>query len=106
MRAAVCGHPVTAPREMSGGFQPASLARSLRQFCNVIWFFEREQDLVVCEVRKTEDETAYEFEVAPSNAPPAVQHFDSPHDLIEAYLKEQKRLLAEGWHPTTALDAE
>ena len=71
----------------------------------MIWFFEREQDLVVCEVRKTDDESAYEFELAPSNAPPAVQHFISPGDLIEAYLKEQKRLLSEGWHPRTTLEA-
>ena len=73
--------------------------------CGMIWFFERERDLIVCEVRKTADETAYEFEVAASNAPPAVRHFDSPHDLIEAYIKEQKRLLADGWHPTMELGA-
>lgn len=69
----------------------------------MIWFFEREPHLVVCEVRKTSDETAYEFEVSPSNAPPAIQHFESPRDLIDAYLKEQKRLLAEGWHPRASL---
>ena len=72
----------------------------------MIWFFEREQDFIVCEVRKTADDSAYEFEVAASNGAPAVRHFDSPHDLIEAYIKEQKRLLADGWHPTMELAAE
>ena len=69
----------------------------------MIWFFEREPHLVVCEVRKSSDETAYEFEISPSNAPPALQQFESPHELIEAYLKAQKRLLADGWHPRATL---
>ncbi|HEY3884679.1 MAG TPA: hypothetical protein VGL62_05695 [Vicinamibacterales bacterium] len=69
----------------------------------MIWFFEREQDLVMCEVRKTRDDMAYEFEVSPSNAPAAVHLFKAPGELIETYLREQKRLLADGWRPTTAL---
>jgi hypothetical protein len=69
----------------------------------MIWFFERERDLIVCEVRKTEDDTAYEFEVSASNAAPAVHHFKSAHDLIETYVREQRRLLAEGWHPRVSL---
>lgn len=69
----------------------------------MIWFFERQSHLVVCEVRKTCDDTAYEFEVSPSNAPPAVLHFKTPQALIEGYLREQRRLLNEGWHPRATL---
>jgi hypothetical protein len=65
----------------------------------VIWFLEKQDDLVVCEIRRAEDDTAYEFELAYS-AGPTTHRFDSPKDLIAKYLKEQNRLFAEGWRPS------
>jgi len=65
----------------------------------VIWFFERESDLVVCEIRRAaDDEEKFEFEIAAS-AGPTTLRFDSPHDLITTYLGEQSRLMKEGWRP-------
>lgn len=87
-------------------FRASALGETFATRRGMIWFFQREHDLIVCEVRKTPDDTAYEFEVAPSNAPADVRHFDSPHDLIEAYLGEQRRLLNAGWRPTAALEAQ
>lgn len=65
----------------------------------VIWFLEKEDDLLVCEIRKVDDETTYEFEIADSQGP-TTHRFDSPGDLIAKYLDEQSRLMAEGWRPS------
>jgi hypothetical protein len=74
------------------------VARLLRLLSGVIWFLERQNDLLVCEIRKTAGDTAYEFEVADSNGP-TTHRFDSPGDLIAEYLNEHSRLIAEGWRP-------
>jgi hypothetical protein len=65
----------------------------------VIWFFERESELIVCEIRRAGDnDQAFEFEVADAEGP-KTQRFESPRELIATYLGEQSRLLAEGWRP-------
>jgi hypothetical protein len=64
----------------------------------VIWFYEKQDDLLVCEIRKAEDETIYEFEIADSHGP-TTHRFDSPKDLITKFLNEQSRLTADGWRP-------
>ena len=69
----------------------------------MVWFLEKQDDLLVCEIRKTDDETTYEFEIADSQAP-TTYRFDSPKELIAKYLNEQARLRAEGWRPSASLD--
>jgi hypothetical protein len=64
----------------------------------MVWFFEKQDDLLVCEIRKADDETAYEFEIASSEGP-TTHRFESPKELIAKYLVEQTRLKAEGWRP-------
>jgi hypothetical protein len=64
----------------------------------MIWFLERNTDLVICEIRRAED-AAYEFEVAASDGPPRTQRFNSPTELIDGYLREQAHLRAQGWRP-------
>ncbi len=66
----------------------------------MIWFFERDSDLLICEIRRAEnDDTAYEFEVAPRDAPPRTHRFNSATELIDTYLREQAHLRAQGWRP-------
>jgi hypothetical protein len=66
----------------------------------MIWFLERNSDLVICEIRRTEDaDPAYEFEVAATDAPPRTRRFNSPSELIDGYLREQAQLRAQGWRP-------
>lgn len=65
----------------------------------VIWFLEKQQDLLVCEIRKADDDAVYEFEIADSHGP-TTHRFDSPRDLIAKYLHEQARLMREGWRPS------
>jgi hypothetical protein len=64
----------------------------------VVWFFEKQDDLLVCEIRKTADETTYEFEIADAQGP-ITHRFESATELIAKYLTEQARLTAEGWRP-------
>jgi hypothetical protein len=64
----------------------------------MIWFLEKQDDLLVCEIRKAHDESAYEFEIADAQGP-TTHRFVSPADLIAKYLNEQSRLMAEGWRP-------
>jgi hypothetical protein len=65
----------------------------------VIWFFEKEADLLVCEIRRpADDQPGYEFEIASADGP-TTHKFDSPRELIVKYLAEQRRLMSDGWRP-------
>ena len=66
----------------------------------MIWFLERNRDLVICEIRRAADASpVYEFEIAASEGPPRTQRYTSPTDLIDGYLREQAHLRAQGWRP-------
>ena len=66
---------------------------------HVIWFLEKQDDLLVCEIRRAEDnESVYEFEIADASGPKTLR-FESPKELISRYLAEHSRLAAEGWRP-------
>jgi hypothetical protein len=76
---------------------------SLAVLAGVIWFFERDSDLLVCEIRRAaDDESRYEFEIADAEGP-KTQRFDSPSELITNYLSAQARLIKEGWRPRADL---
>ena len=65
----------------------------------MIWFFEKETDLLVCEIRRpADDQPGYEFEMASSSGP-TLHRFESPQELIANYLAEQRRLMKDGWRP-------
>jgi len=66
---------------------------------HMVWFFERQTDLLVCEIRHDVEHAAYEFEVASPGAPPTTQSFSSPTELIDSYLRMQSQLRAQGWRP-------
>ncbi len=65
----------------------------------MIWFLERKDDLLVCEIRRSNDDAAiFEFEIAGASGPRTLR-FTSPEELIARYLAENKRLMADGWRP-------
>lgn len=69
----------------------------------MIWFFEKNTDLVICEIRRAPDDRArYEFEIASAGGP-KTRRFNSPSELISNYLSEQARLIREGWRPRVDL---
>jgi hypothetical protein len=71
----------------------------------VLWFFERETSLLVCEIRRAaDDEQKFEFEIVDADGP-STRRFDSPKELISTYLHEQARLRAQGWRPRTHVEA-
>jgi hypothetical protein len=65
------------------------------------WLLERGTDLLVCEIRRSDD-LAYEFEIAAATGKPNTKRFNSPSDLIDTYLREQTQLRALGWRPRGA----
>jgi hypothetical protein len=65
----------------------------------MIWFFEKNTDLMICEIRHSSDGPTYEFEVAPTVGPPETRRFASASDLLQEYLRKQSSLQAAGWRP-------
>ena len=65
----------------------------------MIWFLERESELLICEIRRVEEGDAYEFEVAPTDGPARTHQYDTPTELITDYLQTQTALQAQGWRP-------
>lgn len=78
----------------------------IAQFPGMVWLLEREQDRVVCEIRRSEVVAAWEFEIAPANEPPRTYHFESPTKLIDTYLRQQMLLRAQGWRPRIEVNHE
>jgi hypothetical protein len=72
----------------------------------MIWFLERESDLLICEIRRSDDGACYEFETAPSGRPPDTQTYKSATELIDRYLREQSKLRAQGWRPRSDIALE
>ena len=65
----------------------------------MIWFLEKQDDLLVCEIRHAaDDQHAYEFEIADASGP-KTHRCQSPKELIAKYLDEHSRLMREGWRP-------
>jgi len=65
----------------------------------MIWFLERESDLLICEIRRSTAGETYEFEMAPSEGPPQTLSYISPRELIDHYLRTQMTLKSQGWRP-------
>jgi hypothetical protein len=72
----------------------------------MIWFLERESDLLTCEIRRTAEGEAYEFEVSPAEGPPQTRQYTSPRELIDQYLHMLMTLRAQGWRPKAGEIAE
>ena len=76
-----------------------SVGAPLAPNAGVIWFLEKQDNLLVCEIRRAQDdESVYEFEIADATGPKTLR-FESPKELIAKYLAEHERLAAEGWRP-------
>jgi len=70
----------------------------------MIWFLERESDLLICEIRRSADGARYEFETAPSDRPAQTRCYESATELIDTYLREQSALRAQGWRPRADIE--
>jgi hypothetical protein len=87
-----------APRD-SKEFQRIRRGAPLAVEVGMIWFLEKQESLLVCEIRRAEEnESVYEFEIADATGPRTMR-FESPKELIANYLEQHARLMAEGWRP-------
>jgi hypothetical protein len=68
----------------------------------MMWFLERNSDLLICEIRYSPDGPAYEFEIAPTQGAPETHRFTTATELIHGYLRKQNALRAQGWRPRLA----
>lgn len=95
----VCGWCAQGIRGFLACFRGLDRGERLALLSRVIWFMEREDALIVCEIRRAVDnEDTFEFEIADAQGP-KTQRFESASELITKYLGEQSRLLAAGWRP-------
>ncbi len=69
----------------------------------MIWFLERDSELLICEVRREGQQ--YAIELAPSRGPAQTRRYNTARDLIDHHLHATKTLKAQGWRPTTNIDA-
>jgi hypothetical protein len=84
-------------------FWSVAVGERLAHDVDVVWFFEKDSHLLICEIRRAADEQqGYEFEIAEATGP-QTRRFDSPSDLIKSYLTEQARLIKDGWRPRADL---
>jgi hypothetical protein len=68
----------------------------------MVWFLERGESRLVCEIRRIDNSDTYEFELGPEGQPAETVQFASPSQLIDAYLRRQSALQADGWRPRAA----
>ena len=64
----------------------------------MIWFLEKQEHLLICEIRHATDSTGYEFEIAGAAGPSTI-HCGSATELIANYLHLHTRLMRDGWRP-------
>ena len=68
----------------------------------MIWFLERGNSRLACELRRSEQSNLYEFKVHRGEGQNEMLACASPTELIEKYLLRLAQLQAEGWRPRPA----
>ncbi len=68
----------------------------------MVWFLERDSDLLICEVRR--EGSQYAIELAPSHGPSQTRRYNSARELIAHYLHATKTLKAQGWRPKSSIE--
>ena len=69
----------------------------------MIWFLERDSELLICEVRREGDQ--YAIELAPSHGPSQTRRYNSATDLLAHHLHATRTLKAQGWRPKPNIEA-
>jgi hypothetical protein len=69
----------------------------------MVWFLERNSDILICEVRREGD--GYAIELAPSQGPTELRRYASARELVEQYVHATKALKAQGWRPAAHAEA-
>jgi hypothetical protein len=65
----------------------------------MVWFLERESQVLICEIRQSEDTPEFELAISAPGTPERVERFDQPNALLERWLTFQQELHTSGWRP-------
>lgn len=65
----------------------------------MLWFLERELEVLVCEVRQAANGPEFELALRKLGEPEQIERFDEPTRLIEEWLARQQELRKAGWRP-------
>jgi hypothetical protein len=65
----------------------------------MMWFLERGERRLACELRRLEEGNRYEFALQGPDGPMETVAYETPTQMIEAYLHRHAQLQAEGWRP-------
>lgn len=68
----------------------------------MVWFLERGDSQMACELRRSDRSRNFEFEVQGDDGHLETLACESPTDLIEAYLQRHAQLSAQGWRARPA----
>jgi hypothetical protein len=64
----------------------------------VLWFLEKNAELMVCEVRRAGN-GVYEYEETAPTGQSRVERYDEASDLLDGYIRAQQEKQREGWRP-------
>lgn len=64
----------------------------------VLWFLERNAQLMVCEVRRAGN-GVYEYEETAPTGKSRVERYHEASDLLDGYIRAQQEKQREGWRP-------
>lgn len=65
----------------------------------MVWFLERGDCRLACELRRSEQSNRYEFALQGPEGPKETVACDSPTEMIETFLRRHAQLQADGWRP-------
>ena len=65
----------------------------------MLWFLERETEVLICEIRRAHDSDEYELAIMAPGVPERIERFDRPNVVIDHWLRTQHELQSMGWRP-------
>jgi len=65
----------------------------------MLWFMERESEVLVCEVRQADFGPEFELAVRKQGEPEQIERFEEPTRLLEEWLSRLQQLRQAGWRP-------
>jgi len=65
---------------------------------DVLWFLERNAQLMVCEVRRAGN-GLYEYEETEPAGGSRVERYHEASELLDGYIRAQREKQREGWRP-------
>lgn len=65
----------------------------------MVWFLERESEVLVCELRQVNDGSQFELATRLPGQAETVERFGEPTRLLETWLARQQQLHQAGWRP-------